>query len=245
MQADISGHSVFRFKQFCVSQQHAAMKVGTDSDLLGALASGGNRILDIGTGTGVLALMMAQRFPRARVEAVEIDSNAVLDARENFAASPFAGRLTLHHASFQEYVAQRLPQTPLFDAAVCNPPYFNKSLTCPDGSRTRARHTNSLPFEDLVRGAYRLIAEGGHFSVILPSRAAESFVGLCQATAFALQYDYQIKTVPRRAAKRCVLVFRKGASLAPQRRSFCMRNADGSPSAWYQELMQDFLLSVS
>lgn len=99
--------SVFQYKHFNIRQDHAAMKVGTDSDLLGTMAAGGSRILDIGTGTGILSLMLAQRFPEAMVSAIEIDDNAILDASYNFAESPFSDRLTLHHISFQDYLLQR------------------------------------------------------------------------------------------------------------------------------------------
>ncbi|MBQ1633708.1 MAG: methyltransferase, partial [Bacteroidaceae bacterium] len=118
----------FRFQQFTIHQSHAAMKVGTDSDLLGALSVGGERILDIGTGTGVLALMMAQRCPEARITAVEIDGDAVIDARRNFQESPFADRITLLHTSFQQYLEDfagtSAQEAPAFDSVVCNPPYF-------------------------------------------------------------------------------------------------------------------------
>ena len=95
---------IFEFQQFTIHQGHAAMKVGTDSDLLGALAQGGDRVLDVGTGTGVLSLMAAQRYPQAHITAVEIDDLAVLDASRNFSESRFADRIELVHASFQDYL---------------------------------------------------------------------------------------------------------------------------------------------
>ena len=103
------------------------------------------RILDIGTGTGILTLMMAQRFPDAKLTAIEIDENAVIDATANFSNSPWNDRITLHHIALQDYTPQHK-----FDAIVCNPPYFDKSLECPGIRRLRARHTSSLPFGTLV-----------------------------------------------------------------------------------------------
>ena len=227
----------FRFKQFSIRQDRAAMKVGTDSDLLGALAAGGEHILDIGTGTGVLALMMAQRFPEAHVTAIDIDEGAVSDARDNFANSPFASRLTLHHTSLQDYIAT----SPLYDSIVCNPPYFDKSLEAPDRSRTRARHTSSLPFRELIEGAYTLLHEDGTFSVILPPEVLPAFSAECLITGFRLSHCYRIKTVPHKSPKRYVLIYKKGQTETTEE-TFCIRNADLSYSEWHDNLMKDFLL---
>ncbi|MBO7645451.1 MAG: methyltransferase [Prevotella sp.] len=213
------------------------MKVGTDSDLLGALAAGGEHILDIGTGTGVLALMMAQRFPEAHVTAIDIDEGAVSDARENFANSPFASRLTLHHTSLQDYIAT----SPLYDSIVCNPPYFDKSLEAPDRSRTRARHTSSLPFRELIEGAYTLLHEDGTFSVILPPEVLPAFSAECLITGFRLSHCYRIKTVPHKSPKRYVLIYKKEQTETTEE-TFCIRNADLSYSEWHDNLMKDFLL---
>ena len=116
----------FEFQQFTIDQSHAAMKVGTDSDLLGALSAGGNRILDIGTGTGVLSLFMAQRFPTASITAIDIDENAIIDAKKNFASSPFSDRITLIHTSLQDFSRNYNGQP--FDCIVCNPPILTKVL---------------------------------------------------------------------------------------------------------------------
>ena len=213
------------------------MKVGTDSDLLGALAAGGEHILDIGTGTGVLALMMAQRFPEAHVTAIDIDEGAVSDARENFANSPFASRLTLHHTSLQDYIAT----SPLYDSIVCNPPYFDKSLEAPDRNRTRARHTSSLPFRELIEGAYTLLHEDGTFSVILPPEVLPAFSAECLITGFRLSHCYRIKTVPHKSPKRYVLIYKKEQTETTEE-TFCIRNADLSYSEWHDNLMKDFLL---
>ena len=217
------------------------MKVGTDSDLLGTLAAGGRQILDVGTGTGIISLMMAQRFPDAQITAVEIDDDAVLDASANFAASPFAQRLTLHHTSFQSFL-QSAPAELSFDCVVCNPPYFDRSLECPNLGRTRARHSSSLPFDVLARGAYSLLGEGGVFSVCIPPEVLDDFTAQCLFAGFSQQAVYQIKSVPRKVPKRYVLVFRKGRMAEAQViETHCMRNADGSRSPWYLEQMRDFL----
>lgn len=229
------------------------MKVGTDSDLLGTLAAGGREILDIGTGTGVLSLMMAQRFPEARITAVEIDDNAVLDARTNFEASRFSERITLHHKSFQTYLSERKEgreemerkeekEAGLFDCVICNPPYFDKSLEPDDQGRMRARHTSSLPFSVLAQGAYELLADGGVFSVCIPPEVLSAFNAECLFAGFSLKTLYQVKSLPHKPPKRYVVVHAKGKVEAPETFEFCMRNADHSRSQWYKDQLKDFLL---
>ena len=155
-------NSFFKFQQFTVRQEHCAMKVGTDGTLLGAWANGGRSVLDIGTGTGLIALMMAQRFPEARVTAIDIDQAACLQAHDNVAASPFASRIQIVQADVADYEAEP------FDVIVSNPPYFVESLTCPDYQRTTARHTASLTYQTLMCSAFRLLSDEGRFSVIIP-----------------------------------------------------------------------------
>ena len=145
----------FRFKHFTVWQQHCAMKVGTDGVLLGAWADGGQRILDIGTGTGLIALMMAQRFPAAEVTAVEIDEQAAMQACENVAASPFADRVNVIHDDILRYADACAEGC--FDAIVCNPPFFVNSLKNPDSKRALARHNDNLSFCQLFSIVHLLI----------------------------------------------------------------------------------------
>ncbi len=230
----------FHFQRFDIHQDHAAMKVGTDSDLLGALCAGGSRILDIGTGTGVLSLMLAQRCPEAHITAIEIDADAVLDAQKNFAESPWSDRLTLEHTSFQDYLSAH--PDPRFDSVVCNPPYFDRSLECPSRGRTLARHTSSLPFPILIQGAYSLLVEGGLFSVCIPPEVLQDFLDISREAGFALYHSHIIKTIPERGPKRYVLILKKGAVDHPVEEVCCMRNSDHTRSDWYLELMKDFLI---
>ena len=237
--------NIFHFRQFDILQDHAAQKVGTDSDLLGALAPGGQRILDIGAGTGVLSLMMAQRFPDAQVTGIEIDDDAVLDATENFARSPFAPRLTLIHQSLQDYMQEvnhgvRPHDSP--DAIICNPPYFHRSLECPTEGRTRARHTSSLPFPVLIGSAARLLVEGGYFTVCLPTEVLEEFHSLCLVEGFSLHTAHRIKTLPHKPAKRHILTYQKGYVHTANELTHCMLDAPDVRSAWYLELMKPFLI---
>lgn len=235
-------NQIFRFKQFDVRQEHAAMKVGTDSDLLGALAAGGNRILDVGTGTGVLSLIMAQRFPEAQLTAVEIDENAIIDAKANFENSRFRDRIMLRHTSFQDFLASTDVQKGTFDCVICNPPYFDKSLECPDLGRSRARHSSSLPFSVLAQGVSDLLCDGGVFTVCIPPEVLKDFNDECLFAGLWQKETYQIKSVPEKGVKRYVIVYRKGGPVQNQTHTFCMRNSDHSVSEWYKELMSDYLL---
>lgn len=237
-----AGKGFFEFQQFTIDQRHAAMKVGTDSDLLGALAEGGENILDIGTGTGVLALMMAQRFSKAHITAIDIDEGAILDATNNFSSSPFSERLTLHHCSLQDFMLH--PEggntNGTFDSIICNPPYFDKSLEAPDKSRTRARHTSSLPFRELIEGAYQLLEPDGTFSVIIPPEVLPAFSAECLLAGFWLKHCYKIKTLPHKAPKRYILIYKKGRTESIEE-TVCLRNTDSTYSDWHNEIMKDFL----
>lgn len=160
-----SSNQSFTFRRFTVCQSRCAMKVGTDGVLLGAWAAGGNRILDAGTGTGLIALMMAQRFPAASVLAVDIDADAAGQAAENVAASPFRQSVTVRCQRLQDLAAADGP----LDSIVCNPPFFTDSLLSPDRRRTTARHAVTLSFADIMSAARRLLSNNGRLSVIIPA----------------------------------------------------------------------------
>ncbi len=224
-------------------QNRAAMKVGTDGCLLGALAEGGKRILDIGTGTGLLALMMAQRFADARVEAVEIDADAAADARANFSASPWHDRIRLSEGAFQNFRTARVGMVK-FDSIVCNPPYFNSGPGCADESRCRARHSSGLTFGQLAEGVADLLAGNGVFSVVLPTDAYGQFVSECVKNGLWVKCRYDIRTVSHKPAKRTVLVLSHSQVGIPLHTAHSLRNADGTYSEWYCGLMDGFLLYV-
>ncbi|AHJ98101.1 tRNA1(Val) (adenine(37)-N6)-methyltransferase [Hymenobacter swuensis] len=166
----------FQFKQFRVEQGDCAMKVSTDACVLGAATdvTGFTRLLDIGTGTGLLALMAAQRNPTVLVEAVELDQAAATQARANFAASPWADRLTLHAMPLAQ-LAAICPVT--FDGILCNPPFFRNSLRSPDARRTTARHTaeDSLTFAELAGFSAAFLTPIGQLTVLLPPLEMQQF----------------------------------------------------------------------
>lgn len=228
---------MFQFKRFAIHQEHAAMKVGTDGCLLGAWANGGQRILDIGTGTALIALMMAQRFPDADIHAIDVDSNAIIDAESNILNSPFSGRITLTHTSLQDYSINDG-----FNAIVCNPPFFDDSLKNPDASRATARHTDSLPFRTLCEKAYTMLNADGTFSVIIPTEVLRLFSAEACIAGFILSRHCAIKTVPRKDARRHLLEFVKASQAETMHEEHVLCGSDGGRSPWYQELMRDFYL---
>lgn len=192
----------FRFKRFTIRQDRCALKVGTDGVLLGAWTdwSGAQRILDIGTGTGVLALIAAQRAPQARVDGVEIDDQAAGQAAENAAASPWPDRVRIHRMD-----VRRMQASEPFDRIICNPPYYAGYSRAADERVGVAKHSDELLFPDLLRAVDRLLAPDGRCSLIIPlNREAEL---LREATHFGLVPARRcvVRYVAHRPAKRVLL----------------------------------------
>src|SRR5688572_12121371 len=166
----------FQFKKFTVTHDGSTMKVGTDSVLLGAWADvrEAHQILDIGTGNGTIALMLAQRTGKnAVIDAVEIEETDVLQADENFTKSPWHSRIHLYHTAVQKFFPERK-----YDLIVTNPPYFNNSQQPPNEKRQRARHTTTLPHNELISAAHRLLKQHGKFNIILPFKEGLQFMAL-------------------------------------------------------------------
>ena len=170
---------MFQFKQFTIQQNQTAMKVGTDGVLLGAWAPiehHPNAILDIGTGTGLIALMLAQRTNAEQIDAIEIDENAFEQAVNNFENSPWGDRLFCFHAGLDEFMDEPEDQ---YDLIVSNPPFYAEDFKTENKQRDLARFQDALPFEDLVEAADLLLSENGIFAVIIPYKEEERFIDLC------------------------------------------------------------------
>ncbi len=164
---------MFKFKRFAIEDRRASMKVGTDGVLLGAWVNiNGNeqRILDIGTGSGLIALMIAQRTESSRVDAVEIDESSAEQAAENIVASPWRDRVEAICSDIKCYESVEK-----YDLIVTNPPYFVDSLLSPNSGRTMARHTTQLSFSELIQSVIRLLDNAGRFALILPASEAQIF----------------------------------------------------------------------
>ncbi len=181
----------FAFKQFTIEQDRCAMKIGTDGVLLGAwttLNANVYNILDIGTGTGIIALMLAQRSIAENIEAIELDGDAFEQCTENFENSPWSDRLFCFHAGFDEFVDEYTEEEPdeseLYNLIVSNPPFYTEEVSSGDIARDNARQHNSLPFNELLEGVSKLLTKKGSFSTIIPFKEEESFIKL--AAKFSL-----------------------------------------------------------
>ena len=197
---------MFQFKQFSVDQTNCAMKVNTDGVLLGATASAENPkiILDIGTGTGVIALMLAQRFSEAKIDAVEIDLASAKTAAKNFEHSPFANRLNLYPIAIENFWLQKQHQQ--YGLIVSNPPFYLDTLTSPKENKTLAKHTVPDFFENLVKNMPRFLTANGFFWLILPVKTASLVKDLATGFLF-LQEEVAISSFPNQPPHRYVLSF--------------------------------------
>lgn len=184
----------FLFKQFAIKQDRTAMKVGTDGVLLGAWGSIEHQpesILDIGAGTGVIALMLAQRSLATTIDAVEIEENAYLQCVDNFENSPWSDRLFCYHASIQELAQD--PERDRYDLVVANPPFFPPpSSEEIDKNRKTARYYDQLPFEELIYGASQLLSQQGHLALVVPFNAEEK---VCQMAKQVGLFPWKISRV--------------------------------------------------
>ena len=230
----------FQFKQFTVHQQHCAMKVGTDGTLLGAWAKaseGACSILDIGTGTGLIALMMAQRYPQAQVTAIDIDDRAVRQAKDNVSASPFADRINVIKADVLTFNEEEK-----YDSIVCNPPFFEDSLTCPDPQRTEARHTVSLGYRQLMEAAFRLLKYDGCFSLIIPSDCRARLESEAHLRGFFISRVCSIQTTPSKAPKRYMIELTKHPVNEVNTINGVLELSPQVRSDWYRELTKEFYI---
>lgn len=230
----LMANNYFQFRQFIIRQDRCGMKVGTDGTLLGAWAHGGMRILDIGTGTGLIALMLAQRFPQAQITGIDIDNEACEQAKENVAASPFP-HVRIERMDLNDMEGE-------FDCVVSNPPYFNDSLPCPDEQRALARHTASLNFADLMRSAWRLLTDDGEFSLIIPSEGKSMIESEAALNGFFKVRECAVKTTFRKAPRRYLLAYRKYPVEMPEVSVGIIQDECNMRSAWYQQLTKDFYL---
>lgn len=194
----------FRFKQFTVLQSQCAMKVGTDAVLLGGWtdADQPKTILDIGTGTGVIALMLAQRFPDAGIDAVEVEESAATQAAANFRSSPWADRMQCINTKVQTFQPKHT-----YDLIVCNPPYFSNSLQPESPSRQTARHDDLLKPEELLSSVRRLISVSGAFCLILPAVRAEATKNTACHYGMSCVNRRYVAPTPHHPPKRCLLKF--------------------------------------
>lgn len=233
----------FAFKQFTVYHDKCAMKVGTDGVLLGLLANISGvehkkniKVLDIGTGTGLVALIAAQRLVQSEVTAVEIEPDSVLQARENFVASPFASRLKVVQGKIQDYNTDDR-----YDLILCNPPFYNGTLTSPDDKRTLARHALSLTFDELAQSAARLLAEEGRFVAIIPSYAEGQLTECCVRNGLYLNEETKVYPNINKEYKRVVVQYTHEKSLLAVSK-LLIDDPPGYKSVQFKELVKEYYI---
>ena len=229
----------FRFKQFAIFHDRCAMKVGTDGTLLGAWTDTADtqRILDIGTGTGLIALMLAQRS-MAHIDAVEIDEDACLQARENVARSPWSDRIQVYHCPIQDY-ATTCPVR--YDLIVSNPPFFENAYKAPKKVRAIARHSDRLEKVDLLQAATQLLSENGRLAVIYPTEEAQIFHQKAEAFGLFCHRKLYVKPTLKIPIKR-VLMELSQSQLPYQETTLTIQTASHSYTPEFINLIKDFYL---
>ncbi|MBK8805577.1 MAG: methyltransferase [Bacteroidales bacterium] len=195
---------LFHFKQFSISQNNSALKICTDSVLLGAYTDKNDcaTVLDIGTGTGVLALMIAQKT-NAKITAIDIDNGAIIDAQKNFNNSPWKDRLELFEMSIQDFNLYNS----YYDLIVCNPPYFQNSLLSPKASKSIAKHNISLSIEELFGAVSRLLSPHGQFNMIIPFDLESTVISTSRLFNLHLEKQVFIKPTNNKPANRIIFQF--------------------------------------
>jgi tRNA1Val (adenine37-N6)-methyltransferase len=236
-------NSYFRFKQFTVNQARCAMKVCTDACVFGAWAGtlGAKRILDIGTGTGLLSLMAAQRNPRAQIDAVEIDADAAAQAQENARDSPFGERIDVFQTPVQDFIP---PQR--YNSILINPPFFQSDLRSPDARINQAHHAESLTFSELLTALARLLEAEGTWHVLLPPDESTVLINMAQAQGWEKEKELTLYHTFDRKPFRVMSTF-KGTPARTQAtvpEQLAIFEADGKTHTLaFRELLQEFYLN--
>lgn len=230
---------LFRFQRFSMTHARSPMKIGTDGVLLGAWCDGSQArwALDVGTGCGLIALMLAQRYPLLQVEGIDIAPGAVDDARENFAGSPFAERLSVRQG---DVLTADFPRR--YDLIVSNPPFFTEDTLPPEASRAAARHAVHLPAEAFARKITQILAPSGRVALIYPYREADRIVGFFAAEGLYLARRTDVRGGAGRPLKRSLLEFSftpvRAEEVAADTLQLCEEN--GRRSTQYRELTRGF-----
>lgn len=234
---------IFRFKQFMVDQRHCAMKINTDGVLLGAVAKEHHplSVLDIGAGTGVIALMLAQRYKQAHVDAVEIDARAAATATENFRQSPFADRMTLYAGTFESY-AVKFPDRK-YDLIVSNPPFYTNSLKSPVGLKNIAKHAGPDFFQKLIGTASAHLSPHGSLWLIFPADAADDITGIAVACGLAEISRISIKSYPDSRPHRIILQLGFNQAAPAGADEIIIYESENTYSERYRYLLRDFFLA--
>jgi tRNA1Val (adenine37-N6)-methyltransferase len=257
-------NTFFQFKKFIVHQEHSAMKVCTDACLFGAWVAkdeaiiSANNILDIGTGTGLLSLMLAQATAinsnAAKITAIEIETAAATEAASNFALSAWTENMHVVNSSLQDYSASIKngeSTIPKFDCIITNPPFYEGDLKSPDPKKNLASHSAGLPWSELTEHASALLKEGGSYFVLIPALRSYTMQKLSEANGLQLVEEVLVhntaKTLPIRAMQKFIKPIGDTKSQVPiivKRAKIFIKDADNKYEAAFTELLQEYYLHL-
>lgn len=232
---------MFRFKQFTIHDDQCAMKVGTDGVLLGAWVNTdqAQTVLDIGTGSGMIALMLAQRaLNTVVIDAIEIESTCAQQAMQNVASSPWADRINVYHSALQDFAINKT-----YDLIVSNPPYFQNSMLPPNTSRANARHANTLPLHHLISCVRSLLADGGRLAVVLPFKEGKGFISLASIEGLYCIRECSFFSRKGKKQERWLLEFAREPQLT-QKEELVLHGNGETWSEDYQRLTRAFYLKL-
>lgn len=235
---------MFQFKQFSVEQDRTAMKIGTDGVLLGAWTPIDNNpfsILDVGTGTGIIALMLAQRSAAEQIDALEIDEDAYEQATDNFENSPWNDRLFCFHAGLDEFVEEPEDE---YDIIVSNPPFYSEDFKSNNEQRDLARFQDAMPFEQLIEAAALLLSEKGVFSVIIPFKEESTFLALAHKQELYPLKITRVKGTPTSETKRSLLAFSRNCNADSTVEELIIETERHCYTPEYITLTKDFYLKM-
>ncbi len=234
-------NTYFQFKQFRIEQANTAMKVSTEACILGAWAFAENpqKILDIGAGTGLLSLMLAQRFPNSQIEAVEIENDAFRQAQQNVARSPFCANIHLYHTSIQAFAQSQ--KMPTYDLIVCNPPFYANYLQASNHKLNIALHQNTLQLHELVEVLGLLLKSEGRAFLLLPPFFMDKFCVLAQQRNLFPQKRLNIFHSPKHQILRTIIAF-GSSKCKPDTENLFIKNETGKYTNKFEALLKNFYL---
>jgi tRNA1Val (adenine37-N6)-methyltransferase len=232
---------MFRFKEFSIQDDQCTLKVGTDGILLGAWVEAANakNILDIGSGCGLIALMLAQKSEKAKIDAVEIDRKSAKQAELNFSSSPWDKRITSLNSSFQDFSNKAETK---YDLIVSNPPFFENSLKSPRAKKNLSKHNDQLSFDELLSGAKKLLQPKGKFTLILPFETKDKFIQKAGSHHLFCSHEIYISPKSGKPFHRAILEFRKEEK-KKKFEEIIILQMDNNYSGTFKNLTRDFYLA--
>lgn len=238
----------FHCKEFSLNHSKSSMKIGTDAILVSSLSPkiSPQNIIDIGTGCGIISLCMAQKYPNAKITAIDIDKNSILEAKENFNKSKYFERITAKEISLMDFACNNNQK---FDLIISNPPFFISSLESPKDNRNKARHNITLSYKDLILSSKQIISSNGILSLILPLKESKIFEIMAQEEGFEVVFRVNIFSKPSKNCERVVLHLRlntfhnnQNFPITLEERDIFLRDKNNNPTEEHTSLVKEFLL---